>query len=478
MALLPEYLPVSSPLDPAEEPPGSLDPLGTLSYAERLADALLPGFTARMWRTRLLTFSAVAAAVADRTVMLMGSREDLRLEARLAFERLFVSAVVRMADRDPASYAPAPRRLPGRDLAKEALLVANEPLTRANFLKGQAVNGPFGVIARLARHLELIDNDGRMGRNAVALMMAWADDEQLPGMLDEDSTATRAGAAWMTDAVKRTVASVGNRDWPRSSHPIWEQLARHLRPDRIGQKEARVLLQLLEGAVVRRRVMGLLKKRIDVFRQASDTSERGKVERAVLLRGVRPELGDDATDRYIDAVIATVEAYEQTAGMLQQAFDGLVWALKERGGRSRPDVVLEDARLRRHLDKTCAALRGCSPLLVRAAKGLGAQPSIDPTQFIEPVLRLRDDAVEASASVRTLADAVLHRHERVQRVKAKAPWIDRESHWTLMPGENRVGGESPPVWRDTYLHPFRIANAYSLLGDLRQVVVKGRDAEE
>jgi hypothetical protein len=224
--------------------------------------------------------------------------------------------------------------------------------------------------------------------------------------------------------------------------------------------------------------MGLLKKRVDVYRQAWDTDERGKVERAVLLRGIRPELGEDSTDRYIDAVITTVETYEQTAGILQQAFDGLVWALKARGGRSRPDVVLEDARLRRHLEKTRVALSRSSPLLLRAAEGLRAQPSVDQAQFIEPLLRLRDDAVEASASVRALADAVLRRHERVQRVKAKAPWIDRESHWTLMPGEHRVGGESPPVWVDTYLHPFRIPNAYSLLGDLRQVTVQERDAEE
>src|SRR5262245_28816139 len=134
-----DWLPLATPLDPAEEPPGSIDPLGTLTHAERFAEALLPGFTARMWRARLLTFAAISTAVADRTVALMGGREDLRLDARLAFERLYVSAVVRMADRDPATYANDPRRLPGRDLAKKALL-QGEPLTRANFLKGQAVN--------------------------------------------------------------------------------------------------------------------------------------------------------------------------------------------------------------------------------------------------------------------------------------------------------------------------------------------------
>jgi hypothetical protein len=78
-------LPIATPLDPTEEPPGSLDPLGTLNPAERLAEVLLPAFTVRMWRVRLLTFATVAGMVADRTAARMGGREDLRLEARLAF---------------------------------------------------------------------------------------------------------------------------------------------------------------------------------------------------------------------------------------------------------------------------------------------------------------------------------------------------------------------------------------------------------
>jgi len=471
------WLPLATPLDPAEEPPGSLDPLGTLIHAERLAETLLPGFTVRMWRGRLLTFTTVAAAIADRTVALMGGREDVRLDTRLAFERLFVSAVVRVTEREPTDYARAALGLPGRTLAKKALL-SGEPVTRANFLKGQAVNGPFGVMARLARQLELIDDDGRMGRNAVALVMAWADDEGLPGVLDEDGAATRRGAAWVDDAVKRTAACVGNRDWPGGGHRIWEQLARNLRPDRIGPKERRTLLQMLETATVRRRMLGLLKDRVDVYRQAWETGDRGQVERSVLLQGVRPRLGDDPVDRLIADVIAAIDAYERTVGLLQQAFEGLIWALKVRGGRARPEVVLEDARLHRQLERTRVGLATAVSLLERTAERLRDQPSIDPVQFAEPLLRLREDAVSAGTSVPALADTILRRHERVQRDKAKAPWIERESHWTLMPGENRVPGDGPPVRQDTYLHPLKIPNAYSILGDLRQVTVEDRSAEE
>ena len=469
---------MATPLDPAEEPPGSIDPLGTLAHAERLAEALLPGFTARMWRGRLLTFATVAAAIADRTVALMDGREDLRLEARLAFERLFVSAVVRMADRDPATYANAPRRLPGRDLAKKALL-EREPLTRANFLKGQAVNGPFGVIARLARRMELIDDDGRMGRKAVEVLMAWSDDEQLPGVLYEDGGVARDGAAWMADVVKQTAACVAHRDWPGGAHRIWDLLARHLRPDRIGPKERRAILQLLYADPVRRRVVELLKKRADLYREIrEETVDRGEQERATLLRGVRPELGDEPTDRYIAAVIEAVDVYEQASGLFQQAFEGLVWALKVHGGRARRDAILADPRLHRHFETTLSEMSALVPRMDRAIESLRNQPSVDPAQLVEPILRLREDFLAATVSKLALAETMLDRHERVQKDKAKAPWIERESYWTLMPGENRVAAEAPPVWRDAYLHPFKIQNAYSMLGDLGQVTIEVRNAEE
>jgi len=69
-----------------------------------------------VWRVRPLTFAAVSVTVADRTVALMGGREELSLGARLAFERLLVAAIVRMADCNPDGYAPALSQLPGRDL--------------------------------------------------------------------------------------------------------------------------------------------------------------------------------------------------------------------------------------------------------------------------------------------------------------------------------------------------------------------------
>ena len=48
-----DCLPKATPYDPAEDPPGSVDPVGTVAGAEQLADVLFSGMTARMWRSAL-----------------------------------------------------------------------------------------------------------------------------------------------------------------------------------------------------------------------------------------------------------------------------------------------------------------------------------------------------------------------------------------------------------------------------------------
>jgi len=91
------WLPGSTQIDPAEDPPGSIDPLGTLAHAERLAESVLPKLTARMWRVRLLTIATITAAVAERTVALMEDREDMRLDpaATLSQRKLLYVALTR-----------------------------------------------------------------------------------------------------------------------------------------------------------------------------------------------------------------------------------------------------------------------------------------------------------------------------------------------------------------------------------------------
>lgn len=60
-------LPNATPYDAAEDPPGSIDALGTLPLWERLADVLLPGFTARMYRADHRRGSCVTSPPRDST---------------------------------------------------------------------------------------------------------------------------------------------------------------------------------------------------------------------------------------------------------------------------------------------------------------------------------------------------------------------------------------------------------------------------
>ena len=72
-------------------------------------------------------------------------------------------------------------------------------------------------------------------------------------------------------------------------------------------------------------------------------------------------------------------------------------------------------------------------------------------------------------------EAILDRHARVQRKKRKSRWSDRGERLVLMPGFG-LDDESPPNYEGLYLHPFRVVNTYSMLGDLG-LVRGGQDAE-
>ncbi|HUY36465.1 MAG TPA: hypothetical protein VMV69_27255 [Pirellulales bacterium] len=200
-------MPSSPPYDPVADASGSSDPLGTMGGSERLAEVLLPGLTARMWRARLLTFAVVAADIADEVVRRSSDQEDLRLKAKLAFERLFVSGLVRREADVPERYSGSSRRLPGQRIARQVLRFTDEPLTRQNFIKGQAVNGQSGVMSRLARHLELLGDDGQVAGRGFDLRSEWARSAAAAAAAAADDT-DQAGSAAAGKFHKKILDSV------------------------------------------------------------------------------------------------------------------------------------------------------------------------------------------------------------------------------------------------------------------------------
>ncbi|NOJ81443.1 hypothetical protein [Myxococcus xanthus] len=465
MPLSAAALPYATPHDPSEDAPSSVDPLGTQTDSERLADVLLPGFTARMWKLRFVTFSAVASFVADRVVAALG-REEFRLDARLGFERLYVSSLVRAHEENPSAFGRAPDQLPGRRLARAALL-AEEPLTKGNFLQGQAINGPFGVMARLTRHLGVVDDESRPGRSATNLVLDWAVDEGLPGILDNEGSREGAGAQWKSEVCRAVSAHVSRSDWPRRGHRIWELLARPLRPDVLGKREKANLSLLIQADSLRQRMMALLTDGQQAYATASNRDgKRGPVERHVLLHAVAPALGSEPVDRLLRATIDMSSAYEDLTGLLQQAFDAIRWTLVLMGGRATPQAVLGHPVTKAQLARTVVELRRVIPEFTAARKTLSQQPSIRP-ELLDALDRLQTDATGCGAPD-TLAETVMSRHHRVQKAKRKADWVDRDSHWTLMPGFG-ISGEAPPSYQGSWMHPFRVMNAYSALSDLGKV---------
>jgi transposase len=468
MSLLAKYLPRPTSLDPAEDPPSSIDPLGTLGPAERIAEVLFPAFTARMWRPRFLTFAAMASLVAEHVTRTVDGQGDGSLAARLGFERLFVSAVVRQQVREPEKWRSATRRLPGNQLARKALHSGDTPLARNNFLKGQAINGPFGVIGRLARHLGIVDEDDRLGRGGEELLLAWSADEKLPGLLDAGRSGS-TGRQWLDSYIQATAAHVANRCWRSSGWSGWQDLAKRQRPDKIGRQERRVLRRLLDADSIRARSLELLREPqvVALYRASRDNDSRSDQERSALLNGVLPLLlvEEREEDRVIDLTIRLADAYEQVASLLEAAFNGLLWGLTRRSGQAKPGELQADRQLQPVFQSVCRQLPRSTRLLRELVERIPTIPQVGDLNPIEPLDTLISEALTAAEGPSQLVGVLISRHRNVQNAKSKGMWIEPGERWTLMPGFG-LATDGPPQPEIAYPHTFRVPNAYSFLGEL------------
>lgn len=472
MSFLTEWLPYSTPIDPSEDPPTSIDPLGLTTSAEYLADLLVPGFTVRTWRARLITFDAVAAHIAAGVVKRMNDRDDMRVPARLAFERLYVSAVARAEKKQPDGFLDASRNLPGIGLARAAL-GRSEPLFKNNFLKGQVVNGPVGVTTRLAKNMDILTADMRGGRAALDLLQAWACDEDLPGVLEFDSPVKLAGSVWLNEVIRTVIDSLSDKPWPKDSAVIWEKILTPLRLDKIGKSEKVFLLKLLERDAARGRLFELLRhpEVLAVERESND--DRGKHERCILTDGVMKKLGKEVLDENVRVVIEAIESYEHAAALMTQGFESLLWGLK-RYGRLEAAKLLAVSQVAKRLKETSVEIPSAVNDLDRSIRKLNKQ--LGTTLVVDSLIRLRDDLDECAGKTEAFLDALMDRHEQVQKAKRKGVWIDRAQSLTLLPGFG-VDSDGPPIRVGGYLHPFRVTNAYSMLADLGLVKWKAKDED-
>ena len=465
-----ECLPIASVYDPAEDPATSVDPVGTAATAEQLAEVLFPGITNRMWRARLITFSALASVIADRVTVSHENARIGQLDARLALERMFVSALARK-EPDPDYGKPATRSVPGMRLARRALNKNDAPLGPGNFLKGQATNGPSGVMARLARELRIIDEDDQLDSHGVNLLTAWSSEEQL-GHLFSESKSGSNGSGFL-QRLRRMVAGhlTNSPAWPSGSWAGWGELASTLRPDRMGPLEQDIVYRRLldDRSGVRTRCVELLRKDeiIDAARSSGGTSLRGISERDVLLHGFMPRLIQSRSDpdRTIVFTIRLISVFEQLSIHTETAFRSLLWGLVQRGESTLQYLVaLPD--LSQHLENREASIRAIAPVFQQQLANVPGFPVVEGAVNQDRLREFSEWCLNVGQGAEGFARTLMDRHRDVQKAKSKGTWIDDDGkHWKLMPG---FGEELISDWNTEsgFLHSYRVRNAISLLMDL------------
>lgn len=450
------WLPFSSALDQSTLPSRSIDPLGLLANADRIAELMLPFVTNRMTRARLLTIAALAVHVSEEVRAVLQGDENVRYEARMAFERLAVSAIARTSQ-DPSLN----KGLPGKRLVTVAA-ARREPVTARNYLSAPSINGPSGIFARLARSADLFDSSDCPGARASSLIEAWAEDQGLQGILASGTKGD--GTRWMNRVVTKTADLVREpaSNWPTPTSAIWREVGLPLQLDAIGLKEKNQLKMIFCSNAVRNRMLTLLKNV-----RAHAIGDLPSLQRAVLWDGIRPKLDKGRSeDVTIGQAIKLAEGMERPAELMQVVFDDVLVTLRDLGGSASPEYLLSQSAFAKRLDKHCKILKRDLPLLEDATSVCSTISAVSDTSPLAEELReLHSDAKEAQHGGVEGLTTLLRRHERTQQAKQKGNWILRtETRWILAPGTDRTY-QSRNV-TGGYLHPFRITSMYSMMSDV------------
>ncbi|MCS6972650.1 MAG: hypothetical protein NZL89_06450 [Leptospiraceae bacterium] len=460
MPLAAHCLPLTSILDNAEDPPESIDPLGTSVIAEKLAEILFPGMTLRMWRIRLLTYTALAALIAERAAEKVGD-DSRKQELRLAFERIYVSALVRNRLKGGLP-AQATQRLPGSLRAQQAFEEEDLPLSKNNFLVGQAVNGPFGVMARLAQAVEIIGKEDELLHRGEDLLAAWAQDQNLPGLFQERNN---GGASWRNKLVEATTEYWQNNAWRSQNWSGWNEMATYLRLDQIGRQERERLIALLESNSIRKRMLGLLQQK-NLVQSYQLHGEPTVFE--VLLQHLDDKRHPE--DVVIHRTVHLINAFEKVASLMQCGFDFLRYVLTEANGQLSEENILNHNGLAATFDHLVVALPQAGQALLGELQNPDTRVLPDHAILLDLLAEICNGAMGCTDR-RALLHTLMQRHARVQERKNKGVWIEMGKSWFLMPGF-AYKSQNPPEISEKYSHRFRIENAYSFLEDLGLVRLK------
>lgn len=443
MGNAPAYFPRLSVFDPAEASEGSLDPLGLAQLATSLGEGLVPGFTERSRRPRFLTALAFGARLLDRPRYSDGVYGDHpQGPANIAFERLLVESFARRGESGEAGLL----GVPGIGKARDAM-ENDVRLTSQVYLVAPGAVGLWVAYKRLARELNLLDENGHLLENGFELLRAWEDGTGQRGLVTGHGEASRELFDDLDRALEPLLDSKIETQRPRQA---WEFLYEQLKPHALTRPEANVL---------RRLVIAGDESRADVFGTiAGHGGEMSALldepEHRVL--AVLHAHGSSRTRSQVDAILA----YERVVVLSLAAFDAMRFAGSARpDGRIDADFVLSREDGGRHLRD--------APKLLRAALATAGSRIDDLGHIAErrAATEWLDDA--ALESPHALFDALMRRHFETQRRKppdGKRPWIEGDSSGFFV--RTRYVPDEPPRERETF-HPYRTTPVRTMLRDFQ-----------
>jgi hypothetical protein len=426
--------PFVTDLDPDRAGEGSLDPLGLARLADRLADEIAPEVTARMSRIRFVT--AIAACS-----QLLGEPADMLSKdgtpAYLAFEWHVVESFVRVS---PASGTDA---VPGIQKARARLRDRRRHLNGPSYLETPKVFGFHGVYKRIARDMEVADENLVLLPRGDELVATWEREQQLDGFARRLSRARGGRLALQLKGQVGRALDNGGVELGYSSQ-WWPVISGAFGPGDAGGRERRQLWGWLVDPrwEVRREIALLIARDRD-----SSTDERGAVER-LLAESLSAELRNRL--RAIDGFEAAVRPLDDGFRLLRSiATQRIPSAVAAADAAKNP-------AMRQVAQSLSAAIRSAGERLEEV--GLAAEFEAELGQFAE---HLPADQ---------LVEAILDRHDEVQGRKGKRAWFERDETGFAVRGIGRL--DDPFVPRTAYLHPYRIFALRSFARDLRPTVTR------
>lgn len=430
--------PFSSAFDPSEESEGSIDPLGLQPGYERLADRFLPAVTVRMGHPRFLTAMALGACVCDDWDTEAVAADGIT-PPWLVWEWFVVEAFVRAEESLSGIFG-----IPGIQKVQHALH-NRRPVSATAYLKTPTAFGFTGVFRRLARGIGVLTDGGQLDDGGYELVIAWAKDQRLDGIMDASDGNGRA----FRDRLRRAVGQ-GMEKGHTTYQPgdFWRDLARRLDPMTPGRNEKKVLLNRILSHAGHLEMVTPLKEAL-----IAQGGVGAREEEAPFLRKLTGRAPRD-----LQQLLTAIDAYEAFGRSITDAFDGLRYCATSHGGAP---VDAQDFSAMKAAKSALAAL---GPSLAR----IRSHPTLLDWERDQNSLAQSVDRFDGVRTTGDLFEAVLKHHEHVQREKppnGKRPWFERAQRGKVVVRSGYTLAE-PSETRAGYVHEYRVPTFSGFLADL------------